>query len=204
MNATAARLFSALDSAHANTTATAAALGMSKQAYSVARQRVSMSDDAAIRAAALLRLDPAETLAALHRDAATTPEARAAWERIFQRLANSPEPCTVSTTKTNDDSTNKTSNKTPSDLYYVKFAHKLERQLHGGWDLLGLIHPKWSKFWAMSGLVSGLGQNAPKKSGLGQQSPKRISLHRTTASVSPKLAWRPDNRGLHAFHANVG
>lgn len=143
MNATAARLFSALDSAHANTTATAAALGMSKQAYSVARQRVSMSDGAAIRAAALLRLDPAEPLAALHRDAATTPEARAAWERIFQRLTNSPEPCTVSTTKTNDDSTNKTSNQTPSDLYYVKLQRKVRSVIEIALCMLSIFVPRY-------------------------------------------------------------
>lgn len=120
MNATAARIFSALDSAHPNATTTAAAIGMSKQAYSIARQRVSLSDDAAIRAAALLRLDPAETLAALHRDSATTPETRAAWESVLQRMANIPEPGAVRTPQTNNARTTQPEDQTPSDLYYVK------------------------------------------------------------------------------------
>ena len=86
---TAARLYAAIAARYPSASAAADALNVSKQALAIARQRGTMSDDVCIRACALLGLDAAPTLAALHRDTADSAAARAVWEDIYNRLTRS-------------------------------------------------------------------------------------------------------------------
>ena len=121
MQTTAARIFAALDTRDPSITATAAALGVSKQAYSLARQRGNLSDDLCIRACHLTGTDPAPALISLHRDNAPTPEAAAAWENILHRLAGNPQTRSEGTTGGNDDGSNATSNDAEQDTNYAVY-----------------------------------------------------------------------------------
>ena len=87
---TAARLYATIAARYPSASAAADALNVSKQALAIARQRGTMSDDVCIRACALLGLDAAPTLAALHRDTADSAAARAVWDDIYQRLNKTP------------------------------------------------------------------------------------------------------------------
>lgn len=135
MNDTAARILAALDARNKNITATAADLGISKQAYSLARQRGSISADLAVRAAALLRLDPAQTLLALHRDDASTPETRAAWESALDRLTPLPETGKERADNSDNNTGNDTSNG-PRDTFHnvsrnTNYATFDDGKIHG-------------------------------------------------------------------------
>jgi hypothetical protein len=88
---TAARIIRALDTHFCADADAARALSLTRQAYALAKRRQSLSDAVCIRACAVLNLDPSPTLAALHRDQADTPETRAAWEKILQRLTRNPD-----------------------------------------------------------------------------------------------------------------
>jgi hypothetical protein len=79
VNATAERIITVLAAHDGRMTQTAAALGISKQAY----KRGNLSDDLCVRACALLGIGIDPALARLHRDNATIPEARAVWEGIL-------------------------------------------------------------------------------------------------------------------------
>ena len=79
-------ILAALDTAYTTDSAAAAALGLSRQAYSLIKQRRALSDAVCIRAAELLGLDPAETLIRLQIDRANTPETRATYEKALSPL----------------------------------------------------------------------------------------------------------------------
>ena len=80
MPTVASTIFARLDALSINAPA---ALGVSRQTYSIARKRGQMSDSMAVRAAALLGDDPAALLLQLRADSATDPDVTAAYKRAY-------------------------------------------------------------------------------------------------------------------------